>query len=215
MLCKRKQRLLESWRARERHATTLSKRCFGERSCTPGCPGGGPGGVFICKEKHAAETLFQTRLACNRAILSRGNQPRVVRKRCEQSMQPINVTVKHQKTPIRDSSITSTCLLLTKQCSALPLSSARAILALVYAQVIARPPESKKEGLWACSPHFAHLAALGLVSMMMHYVIVKTVVLVGLIGMHKTGCSGGTCTYLAHHELESVLIFIIIIIVKN
>ena len=39
---------------------------------------------------------------------------------------------------------------------------------------------------------FAHLAALGLVSMMLHYVIVKTVVLVGLIGMHKTGCSGET-----------------------
>ncbi len=29
-------------------------------------------------------------------------------------------------------------------------------------------------------------------SMMLHYVIVKTVVLVGLIGMHKTGCSGET-----------------------
>jgi len=39
---------------------------------------------------------------------------------------------------------------------------------------------------------FAHLAALGLVSMMLHYVIVKTFVLVGLIGMHKTGCSGET-----------------------
>jgi len=39
---------------------------------------------------------------------------------------------------------------------------------------------------------FAHLAALGLVSMMLHYVIVKTVVLVGLTGMHKTGCSGET-----------------------
>jgi len=39
---------------------------------------------------------------------------------------------------------------------------------------------------------FAHLAALGLVSMMLHYVIVKTVILVGLIGMHKTGCSGET-----------------------
>ena len=57
---------------------------------------------------------------------------------------------------------------------------------------------------------FAHLAALGLVSMMLYYVIVRTVVLVGLIGMHKTGCSGETCTYLAHHELESVLIIIII-----
>ena len=39
---------------------------------------------------------------------------------------------------------------------------------------------------------FAHLAALGLVSMMLHYVIVKTVVQVGLIEMHKTGCSGET-----------------------
>jgi len=59
---------------------------------------------------------------------------------------------------------------------------------------------------------FAHLAALGLVSMMLHYVIVKTVVLVGLIEMHKTGCSGETrlVTYLAHHELESVLIIIVI-----
>ena len=42
------------------------------------------------------------------------------------------------------------------------------------------------------SRDFAHLAALGLVSMMLHYVIVKTVVLVGLMGMHKTGCSGAT-----------------------
>ena len=39
---------------------------------------------------------------------------------------------------------------------------------------------------------FAHLAALGLVSMMLHYVIVKTVVQVGLIEMHKTCCSGET-----------------------
>jgi len=37
---------------------------------------------------------------------------------------------------------------------------------------------------------FARLAALGLVSMMLHHVIVKTVELVGLTGMHKTGCSG-------------------------
>ncbi len=35
-------------------------------------------------------------------------------------------------------------------------------------------------------------AALGLVSMMLHYVIVKTVELVGLVRMHKTGCSGET-----------------------
>ncbi len=39
---------------------------------------------------------------------------------------------------------------------------------------------------------FAYLAALGLVSMMLHYVTVKTVVSVGLTGMHKTGCSGET-----------------------
>ena len=39
---------------------------------------------------------------------------------------------------------------------------------------------------------FAHLAALGLVSMMLHYVIVKTVVLISLIGMPKTSCSGET-----------------------
>ncbi len=36
----------------------------------------------------------------------------------------------------------------------------------------------------------AHLAALGLVSMMLHCVIVRTVKLVDLTGMHKTGCSG-------------------------
>ena len=40
---------------------------------------------------------------------------------------------------------------------------------------------------------FAHLAAPGLVSMLMlHYVIVKSVILLGLIGMHKIGCSGET-----------------------
>ncbi len=39
---------------------------------------------------------------------------------------------------------------------------------------------------------FAHLAALGLVSLMLRHVIVKTVVLKGLIGMHKTDCSGET-----------------------
>ena len=33
-----------------------------------------------------------------------------------------------------------------------------------------------------------YLAALGLASMMLHYMIVETVVLVG----HKIGCSGGT-----------------------
>ncbi len=34
---------------------------------------------------------------------------------------------------------------------------------------------------------FAHLAALGL---MLQYMIVRTVVLVGLSGVHMTGCSG-------------------------
>ena len=36
------------------------------------------------------------------------------------------------------------------------------------------------------------MAALGLVSMILHYVTVNTVVLVGLTGMHNTGCSGET-----------------------
>ncbi len=54
---------------------------------------------------------------------------------------------------------------------------------------------------------FAHLTALGLDSVMLHYVIVKIVKLVGL-----TGCTSQTalerqdlsCMYLADHELESV-----------
>ncbi len=48
---------------------------------------------------------------------------------------------------------------------------------------------------------FVHLAALGLVSMILHYVTADTVVLVGLIGMHKTGCSGET--RLVHHVPSS------------
>ncbi len=36
---------------------------------------------------------------------------------------------------------------------------------------------------------FAHLAALGLVSMMLHHASVKTVVLLGLTEIHKTNCS--------------------------
>ncbi len=53
---------------------------------------------------------------------------------------------------------------------------------------------------------FVHLAALCLVSMMLHYVTVKTVVLVGHTGMHKTGCSGETrlVLHVPHHELESM-----------
>ena len=43
-----------------------------------------------------------------------------------------------------------------------------------------------------CLVRKSHILGLGLVSMMLHYVIVKPVVLVGLIGMHKTGCSGET-----------------------
>ena len=39
---------------------------------------------------------------------------------------------------------------------------------------------------------FAHLAALGLVSMMLRCVIVKTVKLVDLIEMRKTDCFGET-----------------------
>jgi hypothetical protein len=35
---------------------------------------------------------------------------------------------------------------------------------------------------------FAHLAALSLDSMMSHYVMVEPVILVGLVGMPKTGC---------------------------
>jgi len=39
---------------------------------------------------------------------------------------------------------------------------------------------------------FVHLAALGLVSMMVHCVTVNIILLVGLAGTHKTGCSGET-----------------------
>ena len=35
-------------------------------------------------------------------------------------------------------------------------------------------------------------AALGLASAMLHHVVAKTVEIVGLIGMYKTGCSGET-----------------------
>ncbi len=48
---------------------------------------------------------------------------------------------------------------------------------------------------------FAHLAVLGLVSMMLCYVIVKTVVLVGLMGLLETGCSEETRLVL--HVLSS------------
>jgi hypothetical protein len=48
---------------------------------------------------------------------------------------------------------------------------------------------------------FVHLVALGLVSTMLHYVTVKTVVLAGLTGRHKTGWSGETRLVL--HVLSS------------
>jgi len=42
------------------------------------------------------------------------------------------------------------------------------------------------------SGDFAHLVALGLLSMMLHCVIVLTVKFVDLTGLHKTDCSGQT-----------------------
>ena len=54
----------------------------------------------------------------------------------------------------------------------------------------------------------AHLAALGPVSLILRCVIVKTVKLVGIMGLRKTGCTlerqDQCCTYLAHHELINV-----------
>ena len=50
--------------------------------------------------------------------------------------------------------------------------------------------------------------------MMLRGVIVKTVALVHLIEMRKTDClerQAFSCTYLAHHELESKLTILIII----
>jgi hypothetical protein len=49
-------------------------------------------------------------------------------------------------------------------------------------------------------------------------VTVKSVNLVHFTGMHKTGCAGRqdlSCTNLAHHELESVVIIVIIIVEAN
>ncbi len=61
---------------------------------------------------------------------------------------------------------------------------------------------------------FAHLAALGLVSMLLHCVIVRTVELVDVVEMltalERKDLSR---TYLARHELESVFIVYIVIIV--
>ena len=39
---------------------------------------------------------------------------------------------------------------------------------------------------------FSQEHELGVVSMMLHFLIVKTVILISLIGMPKTGCSGET-----------------------
>ncbi len=54
---------------------------------------------------------------------------------------------------------------------------------------------------------FAHLATLGLVSLMLHCALVKTVELVDLIEMRKADCFGET-TYIARHELESEVLII-------
>ncbi len=43
-----------------------------------------------------------------------------------------------------------------------------------------------------CAFNNAHLVALGLVSMMLRHVTVKTVALISHIGMHRRGCSGET-----------------------
>lgn len=60
--------------------------------------------------------------------------------------------------------------------------------AILYTRDTSKFTSGSALGLaWAFS-----LAAPGLLSMMVHNVIVKTVVLVGLIGLHNTGCSGGT-----------------------
>jgi len=60
----------------------------------------------------------------------------------------------------------------------------------VYAVCIG--PYSWKISDKILSRGFIHLAALGLDSMVLHYMAVNTVILVGLTGMHKTGCSGET-----------------------
>ena len=57
------------------------------------------------------------------------------------------------------------------------------------------------------SQGFAHLVALGLFSMMSHCVIVTTVKIVDLTGMHKTGCSGNTThilNFILFHALRNV-----------
>ncbi len=56
------------------------------------------------------------------------------------------------------------------------------------------------------SKGFAHLVALGLVSMILHYVIVNTVALVAALERQDL-----SRTYPAHHELESVVILLVVI----
>ena len=55
---------------------------------------------------------------------------------------------------------------------------------------------------------FAHLVALGLISMLLLCKIAKPVGLINRIEMRKTDVlerQDLSCTYLAHHELESVI----------
>ena len=51
----------------------------------------------------------------------------------------------------------------------------------------------------------------------LHYVLVKTVVSVGLVGirLQQAERQDLSCTYLAHHELEGVFIVIIVIIISK
>ncbi len=58
--------------------------------------------------------------------------------------------------------------------------------------VFRMPNDRLTNNLLVESRGFAHLAALGLVSMMLCCVIVKTVKLIGLIEMHKTNSFGKT-----------------------
>ncbi len=58
----------------------------------------------------------------------------------------------------------------------------------------------------------AHLVASGLVSMMLLCMIVNLVGLVDRIEMRKTERQDLSRTYLAHHDLESVNIIVILII---
>ena len=68
------------------------------------------------------------------------------------------------------------------------------------------------------SRSFAHLATLGLPSMMLHCANVKSVKLVSLKAAYRDDKllwkrQDLSCMYLAHHELDSVLIVVIVIII--